>query len=365
MYESLSAQLDGWQRTLDSRAAAPGAAAPVFGAHVLAANGNRGAALLDATTLLVVDGTLDRLKELGVSGVTLSVSFPILNADYPRSADYLKFYETVAQHVRDRGLKLSIEQHIVFHDTVFSSVQFDFRDLPFDQFEAEFHSMAQVIIDHLHPDYLTLLSEPDTFARLTGYQQAVGPANAARMIDTVVSGLRRGTTKVGAGAGSWLPDAADYDRAFAAASLDYLSLHIYPVSGNALTNAQAVVDAARAAGKPVVLDEAWLYKANPGDGPAMSFDQTTQVFRRDVYSFWSPLDARFLALLAQFVRVNGITYVAPFWTTFFWGNVDYSATTKDLAYSQLTQQANRAVVQALQRGTFTPLGRAWADAIRR
>jgi hypothetical protein len=365
LYQSLSTQLDGWQRTLDSQTAAPGAAAPVFGAHLVAANGNRGAALLDATTLPVVDGTLDRLKELGVGGVTLSVSFPLLNADYPRSADYLKFYETVAEHVRDRGLKLTVEQHIVFHGTLFSSVPFDFSTLPFDQFKAEFHAMAQLIIDHLHPDYLTLLSEPDTFVRLTGYQQAVGPANAASMIDTVVSGLQRGTTKVGAGAGSWLPNAADYDRAFAASSIDYLSLHVYPVGGDALTNGQAVVDTARAAGKPIVLDEAWLYKASPGEGPAMSFDQNVQVFRRDVYSFWAPLDARFLALLAQFVRVNDVAYVAPFWTTFFWGNVDYSAATKDLGYAQLTQQVNRAVLQALQGDTFSSTGNAWADAIRR
>lgn len=365
MYRSLSAQLDGWQRTLESQTAAPAATAPVFGAHVLAANGNRGAALLDATTLPIVDRTLDRLKELGLGGVTVSISFPLLNADYPRSADYLKFYETVAQHVRDRGLKLTVEQHIVFHGTAFSSVQFDFRTLPFDQFEAEFHAMAQLIIDHLHPDYLTLLSEPDTFVRLTGYQQAVGPENAATMIDTVVSGLQRGTTKVGAGAGSWLPNAADYARAFAASSLDYVSLHVYPVGGNALTNAQAVVDAARGAGKSVVLDEAWLYKVSPGEGPAMSFDENEQIFRRDVYSFWAPLDARFLTLLAQFVRVNGIAYVAPFWTTFYWAYADYGPATKDLGYTQITQQVNRAVLRALQRGTFSPTGYAWADAIRR
>lgn len=47
-----------------------------------------------------------------------------------------------------------------------------------------------------------------------------------------------------------------------------------------------------------------------------------------------------------------------------WGNVDYSTATKDLDYQQFTQQANRAVLQALKQGTFTPLGRAWAAAIR-
>jgi len=363
MYRTLASQLDAWQRTLDARAPVQGAAPTVFGAHVLAANGNRGAALLDPATMPVVDKTLDRLRELGVGGVTLSISFPLLNAGYPSSADYLKFYETAAQHVRDRGLKLSVEQHIVFTGTAFSSVQFDFARLPFDQFEAQFHAMAQTVIDRLHPDYLTLLSEPDTFARLTGYRQASTPEGAAAMIGAATAGLNRGSTKVGAGAGSWLPDAAAYAKAFAASSLDYVDLHIYPIGPLALANAQAVVDAARAAGKPVVLDEVWLYKMGAGEAAPQTWAQTTQIFLRDNYSFWSPLDARFLTLVAQFARKDGIAYVAPFWTTFFWGNVDYSAATKDLGYAQITQQANRAVVQALQQDTFTPLGQAWAVAI--
>lgn len=111
------------------------------------------------------------------------------------------------------------------------------------------------------------------------------------------------------------------------------------------------------------LPKVWLYKMGAAEA-AQTWEQTTEIFRRDVFSFWSPLDARFLALVAKFVRDYGIAYVAPFWTTFFWRNVDYSATTKDLAYPQLTQQANRAVLQALQQATFTPLGRAWAAAIR-
>lgn len=362
MYDSLASNLDAWQTAI-SNVTPASPSATVFGAHVLAANGNRGDALLAPTTMPLVDQTLDALKRLGVGGVTVTVSFPLLNADYPRSADYLKFYETFAQHVRDRGLKLTVEQHIVFHGTAFSSVDFDFSSLGFEAFETQFHTMAQTIIDRMHPDYLTLLSEPDTFVRLTGYRQALGPANSAAMIDTVVSGLQRGSTKIGAGTGSWLPDAAGYAKAFAASpSLDYVDLHIYPIAPNTIANAQAVVDAARAAGKPVVLDEAWLYKLAPGEGAAMSFDQNEQIFRRDLFGFWAPLDARFLTLVAQFARANGIAYVAPFWSNYFWAYATYDATTKDLAYAQLSQQANRSVLQALQRNTLTQTGEAWRAA---
>ena len=194
--------------------------------------------------------------------------------------------------------------------------------------------MTQLVIDHVHPDYLTLLSEPDTFAGLTGYTQASTPAGAMAMLETVTAGVQRGTTKIGAGSGSWLANSVAYAQTFAASpALDYVSVHIYPTNDASLDNAQGEVDAARAAGKPVVLDEAWLYKVAPGEPPPRDFDAVSQIFLRDNYSFWAPLDERFLALLGEFVRVNRIAYVAPFWTTFFWAYVDYGPATQNLDLS--------------------------------
>lgn len=359
MYASLSSNLDTWQAAVNALPPPVAGPAPIFSGHVLAANGNRGTALLAPTTMPVVDLTLDRLKELGVGGVTVSVSFPLLNADYPNSASYRAFYETVAQHVRARGLALSVEQHIAFTGTPFSTIDFDFSQLSFAQFQSEFHTMAQLVIDHMHPDYLTLLSEPDTFASLTGYTQAGTPSGAVAMIETVVAGLQRGTTKVGAGSGSWLPNAPAYASAFAYSSMDYLSLHIYPIAPGALSNAQAMVAAARAAGKPVVMDEAWMYKLGAGEPPPSDFNETAEVFKRDNYSFWSPLDSRFLGLIQQFARKNSLAWAAPFWTTFFWAYVDYGPATQNLTYQQTTQLVNQAVYQALLNETFTSTADAW------
>jgi len=365
MYASLSQNLDAWQQKLAGVAAA--GPAPVFGAHVLAANSNRGAALLEAGTLGVVDLSLDRLKQLGVQGATITISFPLLNPDQPRSADYLAFYETVARHVRDRGLVLSIEQHVIFSGTQFSSVQFDFSKLTFEQFVALDRQMTETLLIRLQPDYLTVLSEPDTLVRLTGYRQALGPQAAAAMVERIVGGLPKARTKVGAGAGAWLPDAPDYAAAFARTSLDYVDLHIYGVTPQTFDLAQGVVNAAHAAGKPVVLDEAWLYKLNASEGlggGGIGFDLTTEIIRRDAFSFWAPLDSRFLALIAQFARANGIVYVAPFWSTYFWGYADYGPDTSKLPYSGLAQLANMGATEALRNGTFTPTGNAYGAAIR-
>jgi len=361
-YRALSASLDAWERTLATKQAT---SAPVFGAHVLVANGDRGTDVLSPSVMPLVDAELDRLKELGVRGATVTISFPLLNADQPRAADIASFYETVAAHVRARGMTFTVEQHIAFSGTVFSDVQFDFSSLPFDRFVELDRAMAQTIIDRTHPDHLSVLSEPDTFVRLTGYKQAGTPAGAAAMVERIIGGLRRGSTKVGAGVGAWLPNSKEYAAAMAGISTDYVSLHMYPLTDATARLAQAVADAAKARGKPLVIDEAWIYKMGPGEPAAADFEQTTEYFRRDLFSFWAPIDARFLRLVAEFARQNDVAYVAPFWTTYFWSYVDHSPSTKDLSYPKLAQLANQGVMKALRDGTYTSTGRAYGAVASR
>ena len=362
MSQFLTQNMDVWQAQINARPQSTNV--PIFGAHLLAANGNRGAALLVSGTMQSVDTTLDGFKKLGLQGATVTISFPLLNDDQPRAADYLNFFATVAQHVRDRGMTLTIEQHIAFSGTVFSPVQFDYRKLPFDQFVARFHDMTQKILDRVHPDYLTLLSEPDTFAKLTGYREAEGPQGAATWVGRVLQGLVRGKTKIGAGAGSWLPNAVEYDTAFAKLQLDYLDLHIYPLTPATIATAQQVADFAKSVNKPVVLDETWLYKIGATDKADNAFDASTESFRRDNFSFWQPFDSRFLGLVAQWARANNIAYVAPFWSGFFWGYVEYGPTTKDLPYQQLAAAGNQAANESMREGTFTATGTAYGAAIK-
>jgi hypothetical protein len=261
-------------------------------------------------------------------------------------------------------MTLTIEQHIAFSGTVFSPVQFDYRKLPFDQFVARFHDMSQKILDRLHPDYLTVLSEPDTFAKLTGYREAEGPQGAATWVGRVLQGLVRGKTKIGAGAGSWLSNAVDYDAAFAKLQLDYLDLHIYPLTPATIATAQQVADFAKSVNKPVVLDETWLYKIGANDKADNAFDASTESFRRDNFSFWQPFDSRFLGLVAQWAEANEVAYVAPFWSGFFWGYVEYGPTTKDLPYQQLVAAGNQAANESMREGSFTPTGSAYGKAIK-
>ena len=359
-YASLDQALTAWDKAIPTVATRT----PVFGGHNLVANANRGTDLLAPDTLAGVDLELDAFKRMGLGGVSITISFPLFDPDQPRSADYISFYETVAKHVRDRGLVLSVEEHVAFVGTSFSSVGYDFRSTSFDQFVALDREMTRVILTRIRPDYLTLLSEPDTFAKITGYREASTPDGAAAMIGRIVNGLDRGGTKVGAGAGSWLANAPDYDTAFVRAGVDYVDLHIYPITAATITTTRSVLETAHTLGRPVVLDEAWLYKIGPGESVAPSLEQQTEYFRRDAFTFWSPLDARFLALVARLARTSDVVYVAPFWTTYFFGGVDYGGSTKGLAYAELAHQANQAATKGMRSGSLTPTGAAYAKAAR-
>jgi len=112
----------------------------------------------------------------------------------------------------------------------------------------------------------------------------------------------------------------------------------------------------------VLLDEVWLYKIGASEPPPTDFNGTSEIFKRDNFSFWSPLDVRLLTLVKQFARANGIAYVAPFWTTFFWGYADNGPATQNLTYGQVAQLANQASYAGMQADTFTATGQAWRVA---
>jgi hypothetical protein len=365
-YASLAGELG---RSLDRLAADVPArtrgAGTIMGAHLTVANGNRGPALLEPTTLPAVDRFLDRFQQLGVRGITLTVSFPLLVPTAPDSGRYLAFFENVAGRVRAHGMTLAVEQNAIFAGTVFSPVKPDYTGLTVDTYAREQHDMAQVIIDHLRPDYLSLLGEPDTFAHNLGLPALDDPATAAHTVAAELHGLRRHHTKVGAGTGTW--SSPEFVRQLVEhTSIDFVALHLYPVSSQVIANMDAQVRIARDAHKPLVMDEAWLYKVGATERPGgqSNVAAAPDVFRRDVYSFWQPLDARFLDLLARYTRDRGFVYVSPFWTALFFGALDYGPATATLSYAQTASMASRVQYANVVAGRITHTGAAYEAIIR-
>jgi len=359
LYDHLSADLDAYAKVINAMpSSSPSPTHPVAGAELLAANGNRLTALLAPNNLGLVDESLDRLQALHVGGVTIGIKVPMLLDSFsPDASRYVDFYATVADHVRSRGMVVSVELGALFCGTVFAQCTDPFGPGRYQSFVDDTAAQARVVIDRLHPDYLTLMAEPDTEAKLTGIRVLGTPEGAARAVGDILANIgAHRSTRVGAGAGTWLP--TTFADAIAAEPIDYLDTHVYPVGAAVAANAVAIAGIATRTGKPLVVDEVWLYKTDePGiaGGPAAA----ERVFRQDVFSFWQPLDARFLAVTADWARKAGAAYVSPFWSWQFFTYLDWTPELDAAPYAQLTQAFNRVVAPTLASTDTTEIGRQW------
>jgi hypothetical protein len=311
----------------------------------------------------LVDVSLDRLHALGVRGVTLGIKVPMLLRSFsPDAARYADFYATVAKHIRARKMTVSVELGSLFCGTVFANCTNPFAG-SFQAFVTDMAAQARIVIKRLHPDYLTLISEPDTESKLTGIPELDTPAGAARAVGDILSALGpRGRTRVGSGAPTWLP--LSFARAILAQRIDYLDTHIYPVGRQEAANAVAIAGIARRARKPLVADEVWLYKsAHPG--VAGGADGADQISRQDMFSFWEPLDTRFLAATATWARKAGAAYVSAFWSWQFFSYLTWTPALDRGPYAQLASAFGQKVTSAVADGDVTTPGRRWSRDLRR
>ncbi|MGD0689474.1 MAG: hypothetical protein ABSA50_06850 [Candidatus Bathyarchaeia archaeon] len=350
LYSTLKSSLDDFNATLATMG--PGTGSPIFGAELLPANSNREDALLAPNTMQAVILYLDRLKELGIGGVTFPIGFPLYTPSFPDYSAYVQFYKQVVQEVRKRGM-VEIESSILFANTAFSPITFDYSKLTPQQFEAERKEMVSAFIQDLQPDYLDLGAEPDTQYKLTGFTEFNSPNSYTTYVNHILEDLNRGHTKLGAGSGTWLSNT--YVQSLGVnTSLDFISLHVYPVVGPTLQRLLTFSDIAKQYGKRVVLDEAWLYKV--GTLQASSIVSNVDVFRNDAFSFWVPLDQEFLAVMVTAAKVEGIGYISPFWSMQFFGYVDYTSSTAGLSYQDLATALGRVASQNILNNQFSPTG---------
>jgi hypothetical protein len=353
-----------YRKSVAGRTAA-GPSAPSFGGHLLTADSNRATALLQPDAMRWVELSLDRFQEMGMTGVTLNIGYPMLLPEFPDSARYLAFYRDVAKAVRKRRMSLAVEQTVLYARTPFSPFDFRYKDQTVASYTRGQARMAQILIDELAPDYLTVMHEPDTVAGLTGLKAFLDPAVATSYVNTVLSGLRRGHTLVGAGSGSW-SDPAFAQSFLEHTSIDYVDAHLYWINPPSIANLYAMVDAAKAHGKPVILTEAGLYKSvgDGAEGGTYNVDAVAAVYRRDVFSFWQPLDREFLDITGRFARKEDVKFLSVYWTNMFFAYLDWTPQIDRLSYSQLNANlAGRMTALAWQADRFTCSARAYQNVI--
>ena len=210
----------------------------------------------------------------------------------------------------------------------------------------------------MHPDYLNLGSEPDTEAQLLRMNELNDPVKYTEYINYLITDLDRGTTKVGSGIGTW--GNLTYVTDLVNTNIDSIHVHVYPITGSFLQNILTITEIAKEHGKRVILDEAWLYKTDTStNGVAASSD----IFRRDLFSFFAPLDQQFLATLVKTTRLANIDYVSPFWTQLFFGYSDYDQNTAQMSYGQLVAMTNQIASQNIISDQFSQTGQTYKSLI--
>ena len=169
----------------------------------------------------------------------------------------------------------------------------------------------------------------------------------------------RGTTKVGAGAATWLDPA--FNQAILEEPVDYLALHTYPVSAGIAANLVRDTALAKQAGKPIVADEVGLYKTDGADRAAPA--TADRIFRLDAFSFFEPLDARFAQLTSDWAKRSGVSFVSPYWAGELFSYLDWTPQLDGASYPELSRALTARVGPALIGGKLSGLGHAWTASL--
>ena len=352
LYDYLQSNLDSYETFLDTLVPAAKRSV-VFATELLAANGNRGADLLQPNVMDTVKRSLDRFQEIGIKGVTVAVGYPLFDPNFPRHNDYVTFFQSVAEEVHRRGLKLDIECALAVANTPAATFTWDWSGYTIESLAAAKHAMLEIILTQIQPDYLNLGCEPSTDAQLTSIQTLNDPQTYAHFVELQVQGLNKGSTLVGAGASAWEKTTiasliADIPE------LDTLTFHIYPLDPTSQQNSIELADIARTHGKRLVLDEAWLHKLLPSEDKGIS--AISDNLKRDSYSFFAPLDQQFLRCITKLVQIDGVEYLSPFSSNLFFAYLNYSDALDAESYSQVATQLNQAVSAAMKTDTWSSTG---------
>ena len=246
----------------------------------------------------------------------------------------------------------------MFRPSEVSQLPVGYSGLTREHFNAGLREMAEAVIADIHPDYLTVLSEPDTQARNTGL--AFSASQFAAAVKSAVRGLDPGSTWLGAGAGTWL--ALDYFKALAdVPELNYLDLHIFPIQlGFASDRVRKAAEAAKARGKKVAIGAAWLYKISSREFGRID---PAEAFARDAYSFWQPLDERFVATVVNIAHTIQAEFCSFFAMDLLYAYVGYTPETSQLAPAQLMQAGRAAAAEKILAGKLSGTGERFKNLI--
>ncbi len=308
-----------------------------------------------------VEPQLSDIQAEGAKAVTVHIDFPILYQPFYSSnpsqyQQFVTFYQQLMQDVHSRGMKMIVETNAatVFPGANTSSFAAYYQSLSWTQYMQGRAATALNIVEQIKPDYLTVITEPDSEA-INSYQANAGTVTGStELLQTIMTALKGHTTgvEVGAGAGTWITDYTDYVTNFLATPIDFLDMHIYPVNNNFLPLAATGAQMAHAAGKKVGMSECWDWKILNTE---LNVLPLVNVEARNPFSFWAPLDQLFLKTMNDFGEIDQLEFISPFWTHYFEAYISYT-TFGSLSPSAVLNQSYTAAGTATSEGQFTSTG---------
>lgn len=359
LYQELDARLSAFEIRLPPRSSGK---EPIRAVTLLSANCQRGEIMLGAAQREAALRELDALKLLGAQGIVLQVCYPLFTPTFRDPQPFIDYYANLANEIRARGLKLLVEHNCLLSAYSAIDPRAYYKRLTPPRFARERFQELKTILLALQPDYLTLVSEPRTYA--AGLKLTV--KDWKRYVDGSVQVLARelGSFPTQLGAGDALSGDFDYVQAFAGTpGLAYIDLHLYALAignENLLDRLLAWPDRIHAIdpAKRVAVSELWLYKAGANEKTKPAVDPA--VLARDVYRFWSPLDQKLLRVVGVAAREKGIELTAPFWSRYFFAYLDYDdPLTFRLKPAELLRMAAQRSDDAIARGQVTDTGLAF------
>lgn len=360
-WKELDASLTEFERGQAERA--PAGKVGAISISLIIANANRGPDLFQPGTLEAAIAYLDDMKAMGVSAVEVQISFPVMSKDFPDEQKYLAFYRAIVDRAHERGLKVLIETSCLFAGSEYTDLRVDYSKYTVQSYFAGRSEQLVTIARELRPDFLAFGEEPvneRTFAHIafTDEQYVAFVNSAARAIRAL--GPATASTRLGVGTGTW---EAGLFATFVqqTVGLDFHDIHIYPLTGaggNQIEVARRMAALAKARGRDAIVGETWLYKASAAEVAANPGAATSEIFRRDVFDFWAPLELRLVGAALALGREFDMPVVSFWGGRYFFAQLGWTPDLDRLGYSQALQRLNRDTAQAILANRLDALGQS-------
>ncbi len=370
IYSNLTTQIGAFQTAVNQSwngSAYPATWAP----HLSSAESLNYLSLIGANYFnITVLTEIQELQATGAKAVTVHIDFPILYQPFytwsntpGNYSQFVAFYQQVVDTVHARGMKLIVEATVnePLAGTEGADFESYYQTLNWTQYMSARAQNAVNIAQLIQPDYLSLITEPDSEANNAFQPTENSPTGAMQLLQTNLTALQQaGITNVtiGAGAGSWIANYLTYIQDFATTSLNYIDTHVYPVNNNFFMNVLSAAPIIQQAGKGMGISEAWPEKVSNSQLTLGVSSEDS----RDVFSFWAPIDTAFLQAMVDFAQSQKLLFFAPSFPAYFAAYLNYNSVAEDTP-AQLLAASRTASTAANNAGAFTSTGTAFSTLI--